>query len=65
MKIKRLILHNFKSYRDVVISHIDHKANVIIGKNGHGKSNIHIGRLGSISAAVPFLRQVLQRLGRR
>lgn len=60
MKIKRLILHNFKSYRDVVISYIDQKANIIIGKNGHGKSNIHIGSLASISAAVPVLRQVLQ-----
>ncbi len=59
MKIKRLILHNFKSYRDVVISHINSKANIIIGKNGHGKSNIHIGRLALTSAALPLLRQVL------
>jgi len=45
MKIKRLILYNFKSYKSLVISELDEHCNIIIGKNGHGKSNIHIALL--------------------
>lgn len=45
MRIKRLILHNFKSYRDLVLSSFNEGCNVIIGKNGQGKSNIHIALL--------------------
>ena len=54
MKIKRLVLHNFKSYRDAVIKDIDGHSNIVIGKNGHGKSNVHIGRNPLPSFTIPF-----------
>ena len=40
MHIQSLIIKNFKSYRDFsLIESLDEKINLIIGSNGHGKSN--------------------------
>jgi chromosome segregation ATPase len=44
IKITKIVLKNFKSYEDEVISDINERMNVIVGKNGHGKSNIHHGK---------------------
>ena len=45
MKIKRLVVQNFKSYKDTIVDRLSPKANIIIGQNGHGKSNVHIALL--------------------
>ena len=39
MKIKKLILKNFRAYQDISID-LDSNLNVIIGKNDVGKSTI-------------------------
>ena len=40
MSIKSIILNNFKSYKYQTISDFNERVNVIVGKNGHGKSNL-------------------------
>lgn len=42
MRVKQLVLHNFRSYVDAVVDGIDRRCNVIVGRNGQGKSNLHI-----------------------
>ena len=44
IKISKIELKNFKSYGEEVIENLDDKINVFVGKNGHGKSNIHHGK---------------------
>lgn len=39
MSIESITLHNFKSYSDVHITNLNPKINIILGQNGHGKSN--------------------------
>lgn len=43
IKIKKIELRNFKSYGNQTIDNLHENMNVIIGKNGHGKSNVHHG----------------------
>jgi hypothetical protein len=43
MHIKSITLSGFKSYRDPVTLELDPRHNVIIGRNGYGKSNIFDG----------------------
>ena len=43
MHIKQIVLRNFKSYREEIITDISKEINVVIGKNGHGKSNFYKG----------------------
>ena len=43
MHIKSITLSGFKSYRDPVTLELDAGHNVIIGRNGYGKSNIFDG----------------------
>eukprot|EP00915_Cephaloidophora_sp_WS-2016_P011921 GHVH01017362.1.p1 GENE.GHVH01017362.1~~GHVH01017362.1.p1 ORF type:complete len:1235 (+),score=253.80 GHVH01017362.1:208-3912(+) len=38
--IKRMVLEGFRSYRDKTTVHFDQSYNVIVGLNGHGKSNL-------------------------
>lgn len=45
MKIKRIVVQNFKSYKDTIIDKLSPKVNIIVGQNGHGKSNVHIALL--------------------
>lgn len=40
MSIKSIILNNFKSYKYQNITDFNDRVNVIVGKNGHGKSNL-------------------------
>ncbi len=40
MHIKQIIIQNFQSYKYEVIEDISPYANLFLGKNGHGKSNI-------------------------
>lgn len=40
MYIKQVIIHGFKSYREqTVVEPFDHRHNVVVGRNGSGKSN--------------------------
>jgi chromosome segregation ATPase len=43
MSIKEVRFENFKSYRNAVLSELSTGVNVIVGRNGHGKSNIFNG----------------------
>ena len=43
VKITKIVLNNFKSYGQETIEDVDPHMNIIVGKNGHGKSNIHHG----------------------
>lgn len=43
MHIKSITLSGFKSYRDPVTIELDRHHNIIIGRNGYGKSNIFDG----------------------
>ena len=45
MLVRSLTLKNFKNHRDLVWADIDPRCNLILGKNGQGKSNIHIALL--------------------
>lgn len=45
MLVRRLVLQNFKNHRDLDWNDIDAGCNVLLGKNGQGKSNIHIALL--------------------
>lgn len=45
MKIKQLTLHNFRSYFDCSVAGLAEGCNIIVGRNGHGKSNLHIALL--------------------
>jgi chromosome segregation ATPase len=40
MHIKRITLSGFKSYKAETIIEFEEGLNLIIGKNGHGKSNV-------------------------
>jgi chromosome segregation ATPase len=60
MIIKRVSLHNFKNYVDVTWQDIGEGVNVILGKNGRGKSNLYHGRCTSRSAALCLLRRILR-----
>lgn len=42
--ITKIVLNNFKSYGQETLDNVDPQLNVIVGKNGHGKSNIHHGK---------------------
>lgn len=42
MRVKQIVLHNFRSYVDAAIDGIDRRCNVVVGRNGQGKSNLHI-----------------------
>lgn len=42
MKVTKLVLHNFRSYADEEIDNFDDHCNVVVGRNGQGKSNLHI-----------------------
>lgn len=43
MHIKRIELTGFKNYRDKKTIVLDPGINVIVGRNGHGKSNVYDG----------------------
>lgn len=40
MSIKEIIINNFKSYKNIHLKEISDGINLIIGLNGHGKSNL-------------------------
>ena len=40
MHIKQILIQNFKSYKYEVITELNKSINVILGKNGQGKSNL-------------------------
>ena len=44
VRITKITLNNFKSYEKSSVEDLDPHTNVFIGKNGHGKSNIHHGK---------------------
>ena len=44
MKFQELVLKNFKSYKDVAITDLNPGINIVLGRNGHGKSNVHLGK---------------------
>jgi AAA15 family ATPase/GTPase len=43
MSIKEIIINNFKSYKSVHLKDLSKGINLIIGRNGHGKSNLFNG----------------------
>lgn len=67
MRIEEIHLKNFKSYGTGSIRDFDPRLNIIIGRNGHGKSNIHNGKSNkkitrlTRSTAFPFHRRLLRR----
>jgi Chromosome segregation ATPases len=70
MHIKQIIIQNFQSYKYEVIDDISPYANLILGKNGHGKSNIINGILKfiikfTISCHVCLNKQILTHQRRR
>ena len=54
--ITKIVLNNFKSYGQETIDNVDPFLNVIVGKNGHGKSNIHHGKPKITSAFAENFR---------
>ena len=40
MHLKEIRLRNFKSYKQERITNLSKGVNLVIGKNGHGKSNL-------------------------
>lgn len=42
MRVKQLVLHNFRSYSDITVDKLDSNCTIIVGRNGQGKSNLHI-----------------------
>ena len=44
MSILKVHIHNFKSYADERIDNINKHANLFVGRNGHGKSNLFAGK---------------------
>jgi chromosome segregation ATPase len=44
MRILSIKIVNFKSYKEITIENLSKHYNLIIGKNGHGKSNFFDGK---------------------
>lgn len=56
MHIKQIIIEGFRTYKArTVIDDISPGVNVILGKNGHGKSNIFDGTCWKRASSFPFL----------
>lgn len=49
MLVRRITLQNFKNHRSLDWQDIDGHCNLVLGKNGQGKSNIHIALLFALS----------------
>ena len=55
MIVKQLHLFNYKNYRDTKWEDINPHMNVIVGRNGIGKSTIYSGTLCFPSSSIPIL----------
>jgi len=44
MKIEQIIIQNFQSYKHEILDNTSGQINLILGQNGHGKSNIINGK---------------------
>jgi chromosome segregation ATPase len=62
MIIKRVSLHNFKNYTDVTWDDIGESINVLLGKNGRGKSNLYQGSIFSSSGSLSLLGCIFGRV---
>ena len=45
MRIKQIIIENFQSYKYEVLDDTSDRINLVLGQNGHGKSNIINGTI--------------------
>ena len=52
MKIIGLKIKNFKSYKEMSITDLNKHFNLIIGRNGHGKSNFFDGKFNYIYLTI-------------
>ena len=58
MHIKQIIIRGFKTYRDqVIVGPFSSKDNVIVGQNGHGKSNFFSAIMFVLSDKFSNIRQ--------
>jgi AAA15 family ATPase/GTPase len=55
MRIEELTIKNFKSYSNLILKDINKSLNIILGRNGQGKSNIHSGNFSLYKLALHFL----------
>jgi AAA15 family ATPase/GTPase len=69
MKIIAIKINNFKSYKDIHIDDLSKHFNLVIGRNGHGKSNFFDGNFIYInfnsSFVISFHTKILIKQNRR